>query len=492
MKKNNRNNFSLMLLGISLCCSSVSYAHEDINQAIVLAEDKIQTLGVQQQPKHQDFTQVKIQTRTPNSQFAFDLNLPTDLDIKLRDLDLQDMQPKALSDNSKIANRSANRANSVYAGCDDMSFGQFINTGFTQAGEIICRGIQVTQKTKIEALLMDIPTAANFDLYLFQVVNGQLTLKAHSSAGVGQTFERIVTMADPGVYVLAAKAQTYAAGGPTPMTLFGYTEFDQQESNDTYTQATQITGITTVTGTMDHARDMDYFVYNFGNEQKNISFKFIANEKFILEVYTEKGWSRTKINKDYVIAPFPTTSNESIFRVVSAKTTPLSSSTYQISFSEPRFVNAITVNVEEDMQGFRFPVTYTQIRNNLTIKGKTLDQYGHPLPFAPVFLKYLIGSEAKIERVESNHKGEYETSARLPDCSGTILQTIISNYAAGYTYFYDFDYSFQSTDVIAYSPTAKEYKRAWYSQLCYVNMTGSCYHYRDVIKQKWINTCTNN
>lgn len=118
------------------------------------------------------------------------------------------------------------------------------------------------------------------------------------------------------------------------------------------------------------------------------------------------------------------------------------------------------------------------------------DQYGHPLPFAPVFLKYLIGSETKIERIESNYKGEYEVNARLPECSGeTTLHTTISDYAAGYTYFYDFSYSYRSTNVIAYNPTAKKPEQTWYSQLCYVNMTGSCYHYRDVIKQKWVNTC---
>lgn len=372
------------------------------------------------------------------------------------DLDIQGMQSEALHNDSEIVNRSANRANNSYPGCADMALGQATRTGFTQAGQFRCRGVRITQKTKLEAVLVDIPKTANFDLYLFQVINGELKLKAHSTAGVGQTAERIVMMANPGVYVLAAKAQTYTAGSSALMAWFGYTQFDQQELNDSYAQATQINGITTVTGTMDHARDMDYFLYQFESGQTQLAFRFNTqiNNLFTLEAYTAQGWVRALDNEVYNFGA--SGSSTALFRVRSGTGSASPNLKYSISFSNPYKATKVTVDAQSNSLP-RFPIfgAYNQVGNHTVYTGKTLDANRNPVPFVNVNLIDKRFSDNKITKyiAKSDKNGVFKKPVVFSDCLSPIqTHDNTQEYIRGIgTVTYRWDISYEKYGVIAQS-----------------------------------------
>lgn len=372
------------------------------------------------------------------------------------DLDIQGMQSEALHNDSEIVNRSANRANNSYPGCADMALGQATRTGFTQAGQFRCRGVRITQKTKLEAVLVDIPKTANFDLYLFQVINGELKLKAHSTAGVGQTAERILMMANPGVYVLVAKAQTYTAGSSAVMAWFGYTQFDQQELNDSSTQATQISGITTVTGTMDHARDMDYFLYQFESGQTQLAFKFNTqiNNLFTLEAYTAQGWVRALDNEVYNFGA--SGSGMALFRVRSGTGSASPNLEYSISFSNPYKATKVTVDAQSNSLP-RFPMfgAYNQVGNHTVYTGKTLDANRNPVPFVGVALQEQRLSDKKTTKytTKSDKNGVFKKPVTFSDCHSPIqAHDNTQEYIRGIgTVNYRWDISYEKYGVVAKS-----------------------------------------
>lgn len=431
------------------------------------------------------------------------LSLDTQPNIELMDLDIQGMQSEALHNDSEIVNRSANRANNSYPGCADMALGQATRTGFTQAGQFRCRGVRITQKIKLEAVLVDIPKAANFDLYLFQVINGELKLKAHSTAGVGKTSERIVVMANPGVYVLAAKAQTYTAGSAAVMAWFGYTQFDQQELNDSYSQATQISGMTTITGTMDHARDMDYFLYNFANDQKEVGFKF-KGSPHILEVYTGNGWAKANVENVYFLKAG--TDNTALFRVrVNPKITLDPTKAYKLILSNIDLAQSVSAYASGDYYlrdhkgsyitvNFPYTVGYAVAKHSVDYSGMVVDKTGKfNVPFAKVIV-YDWHTKKSYRRI-ANEKGRYVLDGvYLGNCpaNAVIGKGESSEYSAGYSYTHFWKVVFAHSGMTAFvegKPDEPYRDSVKYTRICSLDYIGNCYSYMHPVTKKRVNNC---
>ncbi|OPX54931.1 hypothetical protein SAMN02745127_00207 [Oceanospirillum multiglobuliferum] len=192
-------------------------------------------------------------------------------------------------------------------GCPNLAIGSGTLVAFNTEGSSYCVSTVVDAETKIEGLMLNIPSAVNYDLFFFKYEDdGQFTL-IDSSVSPNSTSEQTVAKAAAGAYVLFAQATQGSSGDPVTLGWLGYNNFDQYEANDKFGQSTSLQTNAVIQGNLDNANDLDFFSYTVGPDQSLLSLRFSASEQFSFEIWNGAAWVQLVKNQlnTYNVTPGP-------------------------------------------------------------------------------------------------------------------------------------------------------------------------------------------
>lgn len=309
------------------------------------------------------------------------------------------------------------------SGCPALALNSAVYTNFTAEGQFQCYSVELTTATKIEGLLVNIPSDVDYNLYFFKLEDDNSFTTLDFSNYPTATTEKTIQKVDPGIYILAAQATQGLSPEPAIMGWFDYPDFDQQESNDKVSQATLLTSTAIIQGNIDNANDLDYFTYQTGSDQTKIKLKFSASAQFSLELWTGSAWA--KINNDLMtnVNVTPNSSITFLARGV-ADNMPSVSAQYALTVTDPSAAMTLTstrVWNNENLTNL-LHASYLEAHQYIGMSGKVTDDNGQPVPFATVILTASnLDEEIGREIITSNINGDFNSQVALPDCIGTGL-----------------------------------------------------------------------
>ncbi|MEJ6473694.1 hypothetical protein [Pseudoalteromonas piscicida] len=354
-----------------------------------------------------------------------ELKLDKNFPFQIRQPGFNSVAKSQLFLQSETVNAESEPTPAQRSGCPDLPLDNGVYVNFTEQGQIRCYSTEVTEPTKIEGLLNNIPTGVDYNLYLFKLEDDNSFTALDLGNSTTAQSERVVQKVDAGVYILAAEAVTGFSEEQSIMGWFSHTEFDQQESNDKPGQATILPANGTISGNIDNQNDLDYFVYQVGEEQEQITLSFSASEQFILELWNGSGWA--KVPNNNIVNINTTKGSNAIFLVRGdSANQPPTAAQYAFTIADANAATKIsTIHTWNNEQLTNLlSASLLEAHQEIGMSATAVNDAGEPVPFALIGLDAIdhtgrIGSS--VLRADAN--GKFSTTVALPDCDGTMEVT---------------------------------------------------------------------
>ncbi|WP_137939574.1 hypothetical protein [Chitinivorax sp. B] len=143
-------------------------------------------------------------------------------------------------------------------GCQEIQLNQAYDLNTPATNELQCFQLVISQKTKLDAILINMPTDAGFAAYLLQAKDdgNHVLLDSQVGTSASRSLHKVV---EPGRYFLAVQGQSGTGGKPYTFGILGYTQFDAYEPNDRIDIPSLISTNRTIQGTLDNASDIDFY-----------------------------------------------------------------------------------------------------------------------------------------------------------------------------------------------------------------------------------------
>lgn len=358
-----------------------------------------------------------------------DSNVPLNTDFPFQILQPQQSKNKITSMQVSRAATLATPTPAERSGCPELNLDSAVYTNFTAQGQIQCYSIELTEATKIEGLLTNIPSEVNYSLYLFKLEDDNNFTVLDYSTAASVTAQQVVNKVEPGIYILAAESTEGVAIEQAIMGWFNHPDFDGQEANDKLSQATPLSSTMTIQGNIDSQNDLDFFSYQTDVDQSQVKFTFSASEQFILELWTGSAWVQATNNKLFGIDVNP--DSAVIFRARGDQNNlPPVSAQYAFTVSNADAGTKVSETYEwnnENLTNLLNP-SKLEAHNKLGMSGKVIDDAGTAIPYANVFLRVTAnGQTIGSEDVLTDTQGKFSTTVALPDCTGTNTARNVRN-----------------------------------------------------------------
>ncbi|MCF2859225.1 hypothetical protein L1286_17210 [Pseudoalteromonas sp. SMS1] len=374
------------------------------------------------------------------------------------------------------------------SGCPELGVDNAIYASFSQPGDIVCFSTEVTTATKLEGLLVNIPQAVDYNLYLFKLEDDNSLTPLDTSTATASTSEQVVHKVDPGAYVLVAQSVTGTSTDQSIMAWFAHTEFDALEANDKPGQATNLPTNGKLTGNIDNQNDLDYFVYRTGDNQSKLSFNFAASDQFSLELWNGAGWTKLPNNQLSNIDVTPNINAIFLVKGVQANLPPTSSQ-YSFAISDPlsgkTFTGLRTYN-NEVLTNLLAP-NLIEAHQELGMSGTVIDTNGVPVPYGIVSLAADNINDPASPRslanevVQADENGKFNKVLALPDCTGASTTTRDNRVTRGTATRPELEWSI-SWDKGMYTyraPRSSQPVQVAFAHICKEKIIKSCYWDRD-------------
>ncbi|WP_125782948.1 carboxypeptidase-like regulatory domain-containing protein [Pseudoalteromonas rubra] len=319
------------------------------------------------------------------------------------------------------------------SGCPELPLDGAIYLNFTEQGQIKCYSTEITEPSKIEGLLVNIPQDVDYNLFLFKLEDDNSFTPLDIADSTTASTEKVVVKAEPGAYIIAAEAKTGFSAEQSIMGWFSHPDFDQHEANDKPGQATTLPSNGTITGNIDNQNDLDYFIYQVGADQTNMALNFSASEQFNLELWTGNSWAKVPHNQ--VINIGANSGSTAVFLVRgNTENVPPTTAQYALTISNPgsaeKISNIHTWN-NENLTNLLAP-SYIEAHQELGMSGTAIDATGAPVPYASVTLRAARGAEQlSMETVRADANGKFSKTIPLPDCTGEHDATVKNRVTRG-------------------------------------------------------------
>ncbi|RZM76460.1 carboxypeptidase-like regulatory domain-containing protein [Pseudoalteromonas rubra] len=307
------------------------------------------------------------------------------------------------------------------SGCADLPLDGAIYLNFSEQGQIKCYSTEITEPTKIEGLLVNIPQDVDYNLYLFKLEDDNSFTPLDIADSTTALTEKVVVKAEPGAYIIAAEAKTGFSAEQSIIGWFSHPDFDQHEANDKPGQATALPSNGTITGNIDNQNDLDYFIYQVGEGQTAIALNFSASDQFSLELWTGSSWAKVPHNQQVNLNTGG--SNGAVFQVRgNAANLPPTAAQYTFTVSNPHSatkISGIHTWNNENLTNLLSP-SYLEAHQEIGMSGTAIDAAGNPVPYASVALRAISReSEIGFKNLLADAQGKFSSTLSLPDCSGT-------------------------------------------------------------------------
>ncbi|CAM3716766.1 MULTISPECIES: carboxypeptidase-like regulatory domain-containing protein [Pseudoalteromonas] len=308
------------------------------------------------------------------------------------------------------------------SGCPELALDSAVYTNFSAEGQIQCYSVEITEATKVEGLLVNIPAGVDYNLYLFKLEDDNSFTALDYSNLATATTEQVVHKVEPGIYILAAESTQGVATEQAIMGWFSHPEFDAQEANDKPALATTMSSSMTLQGNIDNQNDLDFFTYQTGAAQSQVKLNFSASEQFILELWTGTAWVKATNNQLLNVNVNPN-SSVTLRARGDQNNLPPTAAQYALTVSNVDAATKLTsMNAwnNENLTNLLEP-SLLEAHQEIGMSGKVIDDAGNAIPYAQVSLRVAThtGQTIGSEDLLTDAQGGFSTMVALPDCTGT-------------------------------------------------------------------------
>ena len=368
-------------------------------------------------------------------------------------------------------------------GCPELMLNSAMYTAFTAEGQTQCYSVEVLEETKIEGVLVDIPAEVNYNLFFFKLEDDNSFSLLDSSITTATTEQTFVKV-NPGIYVIAAQSTQGVSATQAIMGWFAYTDFDQYESNDKFSQATPLSSLSTINGNIDNPNDIDFFSYQTGAEQQKIKVKFTGSEQFTFELWTGSAWANITSGQVFTIDVVANSSVNFVARATSGNV-PEVSAQYSFTIIDPEAATTITNTKDWNDENLTDAVSYryTEAFSRLSVSGQIVDDNGQGVPWASVVVTtWGASAEVMSQEVEvTDSSGRFSRTMTIPTCSGSERAYYQSGPTSGVPgnpeYFWEirYDAAAYSIDLIGSDNTSIAKKTESFIHICDEDIIKYCY-----------------
>ncbi|MBQ4837200.1 hypothetical protein [Pseudoalteromonas luteoviolacea] len=371
------------------------------------------------------------------------------------------------------------------SGCPELGLDSAVYASFSQPNDITCFSTQITESTKIEGLLVNIPQGVDYNLYLFKLEDDNSLTPLDTSVSTTAATEQVVYKADPGAYVMVAQSISGTSADQSIMAWFSHPNFDAQEANDKPGQATTLPSNGNIVGNIDSQNDQDFFVYSAGASQSKLSFNFAASDQFSLEIWNGSGWTKVPNNQRLNIDVTPSTNTVFLVKGDQANLPPTSAQ-YSFAVSDPlsgASVGSIRTYNNENLTNLLAP-SLLEAHQEIGMSGTVIDGSGQPVPFGLVYLNVYnrepIGVLAN-EAIQADENGKFNQLVALPDCVGANDHTRQNRVTRGTPTRPELTWDINwNSGVYEYkAPNSERGIVVEFAHICKEKITRSCYWDRD-------------
>ena len=319
-----------------------------------------------------------------------------------------------------ISSAAASTNSFSASSCIGFNLGTGIYGQLDYAGQEKCYFTNVSETTKLEALLINLPSGVNYDFYMLKYDSSGVYPTLDFSTNTSNTNEFTYSVVDPGTYLLIVKGVSgFSSSQNFIIGALGHSDYDQFEANDRANIATALTGNTISSGNLDNNGDFDYFAYTFESNQTDSRISFDGKAFHQLELFTGSGWS---------IVPgagqvFPISGNPGNTAYLRVRTTPSSTSnttdTYNMRLANPS-KKIINTNVwsNENLTNLA-TFNLAEANNTINFSGTVVDALGRKLEGDTVVVTIDHNQGSEEIQLKSNSQGGFSVNFTLPDCSGS-------------------------------------------------------------------------
>lgn len=174
-----------------------------------------------------------------------------------------------------ISSAAASTNSFSASSCIGFNLGTGIYGQLDYAGQEKCYFTNVSETTKLEALLINLPSGVNYDFYMLKYDSSGVYPTLDFSTNTSNTNEFTYSVVDPGSYLLIVKGVSgFSSSQNFIIGALGHSDYDQFEANDRANIATALTGNTISSGNLDNNGDFDYFAYTFESNQTDSRISF--------------------------------------------------------------------------------------------------------------------------------------------------------------------------------------------------------------------------